>query len=150
MISRILKVSALVSVIMLLFAGCGKDNKNLISIEQYIEDNNITLTKTTPEGIGVVIETPGSAAKPSASSQVTVKYSGQLTNGNTFDSNSTGITFSLRQVIAGWTLGIPEFGAGGKGTLYIPSELGYGSRGSGNSIPPNADLIFEVELISFN
>ena len=115
---------------MIFVSGCGKDEENLISMEEYITQNNITLTKTTPEGIGVVIDIAGTAGKPSSNSDVTVKYRGLLTNGNTFDSNSTGITFNLQQVIRGWTLGIPEFGKGGKGTLYIPSELGYGSRGS--------------------
>jgi len=131
--------------IILLIAGCGKDNKNLISMEDYIEQNNITLTRTTANGVGVVIDIQGTDTPPS-SATVRVNYRGYLTNNNEFDANNN-ISFSLRQVIAGWTEGIPEFGRGGSGTLFIPSELGYGSRGSGNSIPPNADLIFEVDLL---
>jgi len=149
MVSKILKIATLVCGIMILVSGCNKDNKNLISLEEYIEQNNITLTKTTPEGIGVVIDVEGSAAKPNPNSNVRVTYRGLLTNGSVFDSNSSGINFNLQGVIRGWTLGIPEFGRGGSGTLYIPSSLGYGPRGQG-SIPPNADLIFDVELIDFN
>ena len=148
--SRLFKGFILAGLLMILVSGCGKDEGNLISLEEYITQNNITLTKTTPEGIGVVIELTGTAGKPSSNANVTVKYRGLLTNGSTFDSNSSGATFNLQGVITGWTLGIPEFGKGGKGTLYIPSELGYGSRGQGSSIPPNADLIFDVELIDFN
>lgn len=148
--SRLLKSITLFSALMIIASGCGKDEGNLISMEDYIAQNNITLTKTTPEGIGVLIQTPGSLGRPSPNSSVSVKYRGLLTNGSVFDSNTSGITFNLQGVIQGWTLGIPEFGKGGKGILFIPSELGYGSRGSGNSIPPNADLIFDVELIDFN
>jgi len=138
----------LLGLIVLVGYGCGKNDNFLIPMEQYIEENNIVLTKQTNRGIGVVIETEGSTVKPNANSTVTVNYTGYLTNGDQFDSGNN-ISFKLTQVIAGWTEGIPEFGKGGKGSLYIPSELGYGSRGSGNSIPPNADLIFDIEVLDF-
>lgn len=116
-------------------------------MEEYIEQNNITLTRTTPNGVGILIDVQGTDRPPS-NANVRVNYKGLLTNGNEFDANNN-ITFNLQGVIAGWTEGIPELGRGGSGTLFIPSELGYGSRGSGNTIPPNADLIFEVDLLDF-
>ena len=137
----------LLGVIVLTGYSCSKNDQFLIPMEQYIEENNIVLTKQTNRGIGVVIDVEGSSAKPSQNSSVTVNYTGYLTNGDQFESRND-VTFSLTQVIAGWTEGIPEFGRGGKGTLYIPYELAYGTAGRG-SIPPRADLIFEIELLDF-
>ncbi|MBT8219671.1 MAG: FKBP-type peptidyl-prolyl cis-trans isomerase [Bacteroidia bacterium] len=142
--------------IFLLFAmlsmslGCSKNSdQDLISMEDYIAENNITLTTSTSSGLGLLITYPGGANRPTISSQVTVKYTGYLTSGEVFDDGGGNpITFPLRNVILGWQEGIPYFGTGGKGTLFIPSNLAYGSRGTG-SIPPNADLIFDIELIDF-
>jgi len=139
-------IIALLSLVVLMSFGCGKDNEFLIPMEQYIEENNIVLTKMTNRGVGVVIDIEG-GAKPNQNSEVTVNYTGFLTNGNRFDGGDN-ISFSLQQVIAGWTEGIPEFGKGGKGTLYIPYELAYGEAGR-SSIPPSADLIFDIELLDF-
>ncbi|MDY3555379.1 FKBP-type peptidyl-prolyl cis-trans isomerase [Gemmata sp. JC717] len=91
----------------------------------------------------------GDEVKPGA--KVTVHYTGWLTNGKMFDSSvSRGqtISFSLNQVIKGWQVGIPGMKPGGVRRLKIPSDLGYGAAGAGRDIPPNATLIFEVELIS--
>jgi len=139
-------IAALLGMV-LIIASCSKNDKNIISMEEYIEQNNITLTRTTPNGVGVVIDVQGTDT-PASNATVRVNYRGLLTNGSEFDANNN-ITFSLARVIAGWTEGIPEFGRGGSGTLFIPSELGYGAAGSGNRIPPNADLIFEVDLLDF-
>jgi FKBP-type peptidyl-prolyl cis-trans isomerase FkpA len=82
-----------------------------------------------------------------AESTVTVAYKGYLTDGTVFDeSDSNGITFSLRNVIQGWQEGIPLFKEGGSGMLLIPSALGYGSSSQGQ-IPANSVLIFEITLI---
>jgi FKBP-type peptidyl-prolyl cis-trans isomerase FkpA len=81
---------------------------------------------------------------------VTAHYTGWLTDGTVFDSSvkrGSPIPFSLDEVVAGWGRGIPGMKPGGIRRLYIPSELGYGSRGKGD-IPPNATLVFEVKLIS--
>jgi FKBP-type peptidyl-prolyl cis-trans isomerase len=91
----------------------------------------------------------GAEVKPGAT--VTVHYTGWLTNGKQFDSSvarGETISFSLNQVIQGWQVGIPGMKPGGVRRLKIPSEMGYGARGAGRDIPPNATLIFEVELIS--
>jgi len=115
-------------------------------IQQYIADNNLNAV-ATGSGLYYVIETEGTGASCTSSSTVTVAYTGYFTDGDVFDySSPQGVTFSLQQVIQGWTEGIPYFKEGGAGKLLIPSALGYGPSGSA-SIPPNSVLIFEVELI---
>ena len=84
---------------------------------------------------------------------VTVHYTGWLTDGTKFDSSFDAgrpFTFPLGRgrVIAGWDQGVKGMQVGGKRKLIIPSSLGYGARGAGNAIPPHADLIFDVELLS--
>ena len=91
----------------------------------------------------------GDAVKPGAT--VTVHYTGWLTNGKQFDSSvarGKPISFPLGRVIQGWQEGIPGMKPGGVRRLKIPADLGYGARGAGADIPPNATLIFEVQLIS--
>ena len=83
--------------------------------------------------------------------KITVKYTGALAaDGTIFDSNSEGVEFELAEgsLIEGWTEGVPGMKVGGKRRLVIPSEKGYGAQGSGSSIPANADLVFEIELVS--
>jgi len=117
-------------------------------IEQYLLDNNLT-AESTPEGICYIIEKEGTGSRPDLSSTVTVHYEGSLLDGTIFDSSyarGQKATFPLLGVIDGWKIGIPLFKEGGKGTLLIPSELGYGSRGSGATIPGDAVLRFDIEL----
>ncbi len=95
-------------------------------------------------------EGTGDAVKPGGT--VTVHYTGWLTNGKKFDSSvDRGQPFSFQlgagRVIKGWDEGVAGMKVGGKRKLMIPPELGYGDRGAGNVIPPNAELIFEVELL---
>ena len=85
-------------------------------------------------------------------SKIKVHYIGTLEDGTKFDSSyDRGEPFSfqigLRQVIEGWEQGLLGMKVGGKRTIFIPSELGYGERGAGDLIPPNANLIFDVEII---
>jgi len=95
---------------------------------------------------------PGSGAPVAAGASVTVLYTGWLaSNGTKFDSRrspSPPATFSLTGVIQGWQQGIPGMKPGGIRRLFVPAALGYGAAGSGSTIPPNADLVFEVKLIS--
>jgi FKBP-type peptidyl-prolyl cis-trans isomerase FkpA len=105
----------------------------------------------TASGLKYRILRKSTGKKPSESNQVTVHYVGTLDNGSEFDSSyRTGrpATFSLGQVVAGWTEGLQLIGEGGMIELEIPPALGYGAQGAAGSIPPNATLHFIVELIS--
>lgn len=107
----------------------------------------------TPSGLMYVLHEPGSAEKPAAGTNVTVHYTGFLTDGTKFDSSkdrNSPFQFAVgqRRVIAGWDEGIPLLGKGGKATLIIPYFLAYGERGQG-PIPAFATLIFDVELLDF-
>jgi FKBP-type peptidyl-prolyl cis-trans isomerase len=94
----------------------------------------------------------GTGTEAVAGKKVTVHYSGFLTNGTMFDSSiprKTPFAFILGagEVIQGWDRGVVGMKVGGKRKLTIPSKYGYGARGAGNVIPPNATLIFDVELL---
>jgi FKBP-type peptidyl-prolyl cis-trans isomerase FkpA len=93
----------------------------------------------------------GKGKSPSAASTVEVNYRGTLTNGKEFDSSykrNQSISFPLTGVIPCWTEGVQMMKVGGKAKLVCPPELAYGSRGAGSDVPPNATLIFEVELLN--
>ena len=99
-----------------------------------------------------VVVGKGPVAK--AGDHVTVEYTGKLTNGKQFDSSVGRAPFSFTlgagQVIKGWDLGVAGMKVGGKRKLVIPPGLGYGAQGAGGDIPPNATLVFDVELKSID
>ena len=111
---------------------------------------------TLPSGLKYQDEVVGTGPEPKAGQQVTVQYTGWLDEGGKkgkkFDSSrdrNQPFSFPLGagQVIKGWDEGVATMKTGGKRTLIIPPELGYGARGAGGVIPPNATLIFDVELL---
>ena len=106
----------------------------------------------TASGLGIEDINIGEGTAATAGKRVTVHYTGWLTNGTKFDSSkdrNDPFVFSLGQgqVIRGWDEGVQGMKVGGKRKLTIPPTLGYGTRGAGGAIPPNATLIFEVELL---
>jgi FKBP-type peptidyl-prolyl cis-trans isomerase len=107
----------------------------------------------TASGLRYITQVEGTGKSPLATDQVTVHYTGYLLNGTKFDSSvdrGEPATFGLNQVIRGWTEGLQLMKEGGKTKFIIPSELGYGANGAGGVIPPNAWLVFDVELIKVN
>ena len=107
---------------------------------------------TTASGLVYEDTVVGEGAEAKAGHQVSVRYTGWLTNGSKFDSSkdrNDPFEFSLgmRQVIGGWDEGVQGMKIGGTRKLTIPPQLGYGARGAGGVIPPNATLVFEVELL---
>ena len=109
-------------------------------------------TVTTASGLKYVDVVVGKGASPTAGKMVKVHYTGTLENGKKFDSSvDRNEPFSFKigvgQVIPGWDEGVMSMKVGGKRKLIIPAKLGYGARGAGGVIPPNATLLFDVELL---
>ena len=108
---------------------------------------------TTASGLQYQVLTPGKGGeRPGPKDVVRVHYEGKLLSGKVFDSSiarGEPIEFPVDQVIPGWTEALQLMEIGSKFRLFIPSKLGYGPHGAGSVIPPNATLIFEVELIGF-
>ena len=103
-----------------------------------------------PSGLQYKVLTEGKGKKPKATDQVKCHYEGTLIDGTVFDSSyrrGEPAVFPLNGVIAGWTEGVQLMGEGAKFRFFIPYQLAYGTRGAGQSIPPYAALIFDVELI---
>ena len=95
----------------------------------------------------------GSGATPKATDLVKVHYRGTFPDGREFDSSykrNEAAEFPLNQVIPCWTEGVQRMKVGGKAKLTCPAAIAYGARGAGNVIPPNATLVFEVELLGIN
>lgn len=105
---------------------------------------------TLPSGLQYEIIHEGHGSQPTMSDHVTVNYEGSLLSGRVFDSTyqrGKPATFALSGVIPGWQQALPLMSVGSTWMLYVPSSLAYGTQGAGHVIPPNAMLIFKIELL---
>ena len=109
--------------------------------------------KTLPDGLQYEVMKVGTGAQPTDTSNVKVNYKGMLISGAEFDNSykrGEPVDLNVNQVIAGWTEVLKMMHEGAKWKIYVPSDLGYGDRGAGGTIPPGATLIFEIELLKIN
>jgi FKBP-type peptidyl-prolyl cis-trans isomerase FkpA len=125
---------------------------NLAAGEAFFAKNaKVAGVQTTPSGLQYQVITEGKGPKPKPTDVVRVNYKGTLLDGKTFDSSydrNEPATFPLDQVVPGWQEGIALMPVGSKYKFWIPAKLGYGDKGTpGGPIPPNATLVFEVELL---
>lgn len=153
------KIILAIGIANLLFVGssCNKQKcdpvtktapaSEVTTLENYLSTAGIPTTKDA-RGFFYNITSAGDANKPTVCNKVTVKYKGRFTTGGVFDESTTPISFGLSGLIVGWQEAIPLIGKGGSITIYLPPSLAYGAAGSG-SIPPNTNLIFDIELIDF-
>ena len=123
--------------------------KSIKSSEDSIVERNETMTNP---GLQIEQLTAGTGEAPKTGDRVSVHYTGWLTNGTKFDSSVDRgqpfvFTLGVGQVIRGWGEGVAKMRVGEKSRLTIPPDMGYGARGAGGVIPPNADLHFDVELL---
>ncbi len=121
-------------------------------IDDYIIANDIENTVGPVQevnGIKYVITKEGSGVTPCLENDVVVTYKGKLlSDGSTFDSNLSGVSFPLNNLILGWKLTFPNFTKGTSVKIFIPSGYGYGPGGFPPRIPENANLIFDVDLVN--
>ena len=130
-----------------MFADAKKEGEDFLS-----KNGQRPEVTTTESGLQYEVLTAADGPKPTATTSVTVHYVGKLISGEMFDSSvdrGEPATFPLNRVISGWTEGVQLMSAGAKYRFFIPHELGYGSRGAGQAIPPFSTLVFDIELLNF-
>ena len=126
--------------------------RDIAIIDNYLAENNIDAQQHS-SGLRYKIIKKGSGLTPNPTDNIEISYTGKLlSDGTVFDATPAGetVTFPLNRLIEGWKIGIPLIEEGGEIDLYIPSSLGYGEHGSPGTIPPNANLIFNVKLVRVN
>lgn len=132
-------------------AACGSDEEGSGGSSVGAEDECDTSMVTADSGLQYENTECGDGSEAAPGDVVTVHYTGKLENGETFDSSVDGEPFTFQlgvtQVIQGWQEGVAGMSEGGKRTLTIPPELGYGKAGRPPVIPRNSTLIFEIEVL---
>ena len=122
-----------------------------VSVNTFADTDKKSQYTTTDSGLRYRIFKEGTGPKPEKGDKVKVHYTGKLTDGTVFDSSKGRGPFEFKvgtgQVIRGWDEGVVDMKVGEVRELVIPPNLGYGSRGAGNLIPPNSTLVFEVEML---
>jgi FKBP-type peptidyl-prolyl cis-trans isomerase len=149
------KIILLLAVFVTAFSSCSKESfdptkqaaKDDAAIQAYIAANNITATKD-PSGVYYQVITAGTGSYPTATSLISVNYTGKLLNGSVFDSGALHST-ALNTLVKGWQYGIPHINTGGRILLLIPSGLGYGNTAN-QGIPANSVLVFTIDLTGFS
>jgi len=136
-------------------AALAEDRPELSTADSLLIDKLYPTAVVTASGLRYVVRAPGSGGKPAIGDEITADYAGRLLDGTPFDSSyQRGVPFTFRvgmgQVIKGWDEAFLSMKKGEKRTLIIPYWLGYGAQGHPPSIPPNATLIFEVQLWDFH
>ncbi|MDR0973483.1 MAG: FKBP-type peptidyl-prolyl cis-trans isomerase [Prevotellaceae bacterium] len=124
---------------------------NIKQGERFLKENKAKPSvHVLPSGLQYEIIAEGNGKRPKATDRVRCHYEGTLIDGTMFDSSvqrGEPAVFGVNQVIKGWVEALQLMSEGAKWKLYIPSELGYGAQGAGDSIPPHSTLVFEVELL---
>jgi peptidylprolyl isomerase len=147
------KVYILFVLMISLLISCGNNESG--EFEQKLEGGKIVIPEdaiTTESGLKYKDVKTGDGAMPQKGQTVAFHYTGKLMDGKVFDSSldrnqTLEVAAGMGQLIPGFDEGLMGMRVGGKRTLYIPSNLGYGSQGAPGVIPPNSDLVFEIELI---
>lgn len=154
-----LLIGSVIVISPILLANCGQPQKEEITKTTQQKEIKMEQRTKTESGLEYEIVESGNGDSPKSGDKVTVHYTGWLDEqgqkGKKFDSSvDRGMPFSFTigvgQVIKGWDEGVMSMKVGEKRRLFIPAQLGYGAHGAGNVIPPNANLIFDVELIKID
>lgn len=130
--------------------------REIAALEQYATDKKLGTVAKTNNGVLVIIEKEGDGPKADTGMKVNMRYTGYLTNGNKFDSNTDSafghvgpfeFVVGRGEVIPGWDEGVKYFKQGGKGKLLIPAMMAYGTQAQGDRLPAYSNLVFDIELM---
>lgn len=154
------KLVYLLPIVFFLIASCDQDNVfdeaeqlriDIDLIENYLSQNNLDADTLQPSEMRIIINQVGNGPKPEFGSSLKVDYRGYLLDGTEFDTSigleAIDVVIGRGDVIPGWEIGLQELNAGSSATFFIPSGLAYGNNRQGAFIPPNAVLIFDIQVL---